>query len=113
MRDPILFHVQIVFDIDMKNQPKKNAALPPILYLRKGDTVRFYSKNTDSVIFVPNANVLFGDKDENLLIPVGQDRMTKPFTINAITGTFPYCVYCGAGNDFAEGYSAPKMIIED
>ena len=120
MDTSITYHVQIVFAPENKSPLKRLAVLPPLLYLHQGDSVVFSTKRTKAVFYIPNGTILFKMEpdseeiiDDGLIINVEAGQSSPSYIVKEKEGEFPYAVYCSAGNDFAEGYSSPKMIVED
>ncbi len=92
---------------------------PGHLYVSLDDKVTFSSKKTKITIFLPEpTRQLLGTLDN--LITLEATQSSDTFIIQKIGNKeegsegrrFPYAVYCEAGNDFAEGGSAPQMIVE-
>ncbi len=75
----------------------------------------FLAQGTNGVIFIPNANRLFDTSSGSLTIELKSGNQTESFTVsdNVASGDdFPYAVYCDGDNDFAEGGSSPRIIID-
>jgi hypothetical protein len=85
---------------------------PGYSYVSDGDKVIFSTKDTDIELFFPTQTKDLLDAPTNA-IKISASGPPVTFTINkSKEGKFPYAVYCEAGNDFAEGGSAPAMIVE-
>ena len=61
-------------------------------------------------------NLFDNVKDRDLTFNLGIEEISEEFVIKQTAKAgqkFPYSAYCFKGNDFAEGGSSPKIIIED
>ena len=114
MRAPELKLVEIIFN--PRDEENPNVARPGRLFVMPGDDVKFTTKNTGVTIWIPNAKELFGIGAEYFLFDIERDGESKILTVSeglAKGREYPYAVYCRDGNDFAEGNTAPRMIIEE
>jgi len=105
--------VQIIFDSRSVRKPR--FANPGRLGVKIGEEVIFEAENTNTTIWIPNANELFGTKGEYLIFDIKSGGESETFTV--MQGLpegkeYPYAVYCENSNDFAEGNTSPRMIIE-
>ncbi|MBD3383406.1 hypothetical protein GF407_00645 [candidate division KSB1 bacterium] len=117
MSGPVQRIIRIVNDHSQKFQSHRNLVLPPIQILNYDDQVIFEAVDTDVTVIIPNANELFGQSspEKNLIIEIPAGDLSDEWTIDkdaALNKVYPYAVYCSEGNDFAVGYSSPKIIIE-
>ena len=105
--------VQIIFD--SRNEVKPRSANPGHLHVKAGDSVEFGAENTNTTIWIPNAKELFGDKREHLIFDIKSGGKSKTFKVEKDLERgkeYPYAVYCENSDDFAEGNTSPRMIIE-
>jgi hypothetical protein len=117
MSEPVQRPIRIISDPGKKYRSHQNLILPPIQILNYDDQVVFKAVETDVVIIIPNARELFGQSNmgNNLIIEILTGDSSDEWTINkgaTLNKIYPYAVYCAEGNDFAVGYSSPKIIIE-
>ncbi len=117
MSGPVQRIIRIVNDHSQKFRSHRNLVLPPIQILNYDDQVIFEAVDTDVVVIVPNADELFGldSSEKNLIIEIPAGDFSDEWTIDkgaTLNRVYPYAVYCAEGNDFAVGYSSPKIIIE-
>jgi len=105
--------------IRKRNKPESGkpefVTSPGKQHVKKSDTVMFLAQGTNSVIFIPNANQLFDVASDSLTIELKSGNQTGSYTVsnNVASGDdFPYAVYCDGDNDFAEGGSSPRIIID-
>jgi hypothetical protein len=107
----------------------KSIVWPPVAVADGGDTVRFHAVNTDATILIQSAFCFEGMENETEVIALPKryvlDMKVKPNIkadkasadlspsgVDAVAGVYPYSVYCTDSNDFAEGQSAPVIMIE-
>ena len=105
--------VQIIFDSRSVRKPR--FARPGRLGVKSGEEVIFEAKHTNTTIWIPNAKELFGDKREHLVFDIKSGGKSETFTVKQGLPKgkeYPYAVYCENSNDFAEGNTSPRMIIE-
>ena len=105
--------VQIIFD--SRNEVKPRLANPGRLRVKSGEEVVFEAENTNTTIWIPNAEELFGIRGEHLIFDIESGGQSETFMVMQglpIGKEYPYAVYCENSNDFAEGNTAPRMIIE-
>ena len=110
-------NIKIIYDPQLKFEKHQHQVRPAHAYVKKGDKVIFSAIDTEVEIFFPEPtkNILVDNKgkaDQNG-ITINSDNPTETFTISndSDPGKFPYAVYCTEGSDFAEGGSAPRMIV--
>ena len=114
MKTPEMKLIEIIFD--PQNVETPNLARPGRLYVMPGDNVKFTTRNTAATIWIPNAEELFGVKAEYFLFDIERDGESEILTVREGLPKgreYPYAVYCREGSDFAEGNTAPRMIIEE
>ena len=108
--------INFYHDSSTPKPEKPNLALPGVLHVNNGDLVTFHATNSDVLIFIPNANKLIKNAGKNIQISIRAGGSSKGFRIdigsNKTPLTFPYAVFCERGNDFAEGNSSPKIIVD-
>lgn len=102
---------------------------PPVVVVDGEDTIRFHAVNTDATIFLESAFCFEEMENERELFALHKrhvlDIKVKPNIKadkasadlratgrDAVGGIHPYSVYCTESNDFAEGQSAPVIMIE-
>ncbi|MBL7136264.1 MAG: hypothetical protein ISS81_06695 [Candidatus Marinimicrobia bacterium] len=105
--------VQIIFDSRSVRKPR--FARPGRLGVKSGEEVIFEAENTNTTIWIPNAEELFG-RGEHLVFDIESGGKSETFTVMPrlrIGKEYPYAVYCENSNDFAEGNTSPRMIIEE
>ncbi len=117
MSEPVQRTIRIISDPGGKYRSHQNLVLPPIQVLNYDDQVVFQAVETDIVIIIPNAQELFGQSNagNNLILEIPAGNASDEWTIDkdaTLNKVYPYAVYCAEGNDFAVGYSSPKIIIE-
>lgn len=109
------------YQIKIRKREKPESGKPEFVaspgkqHVKKSDTVMFMAQGTNSVIFIPNANQLFDISSNSLTIELKSGNQTQSYTISenvTIGDDFPYAVYCDEDNDFAEGGSSPRIIID-
>ena len=88
---------------------------PGTVYVEDGDKIFFRTKDVEASVWFPRSDRLFDEKHDTF--PIGENEELAPFIINhkENAGTvFTYTVKCKREMDeqFAEGASSPKMIIE-
>lgn len=84
-------------------------------HVRKSDQIVFLPQGTNAVIFIPNADILLDTGESTLVLAASAGHQTKAFSIAETVESgkeFPYAVYCVDDNDFAEGGSTPRFIID-
>jgi len=104
-----------IIKIIYKGKFEKNdrQVIPGNLYVSRGDTVIFSSRDTYVEIFFPDQTKYLLKAPNVIEIKAGGH--SDPYTIHDIKSDdekFPYAVYCREDNDFAEGNSCPAMIVE-
>lgn len=90
-------------------------ASPGKMHVKKSEKIMFQAQGTNAVIFIPNANKFLDTNESTLVIDASSGRQTHSFTLsdNPSSGAeFPYAIYCDGDNDFAEGGSTPRIIID-
>lgn len=90
-------------------------ASPGRMHVKKSEKIMFQAQGTNAVIFIPNANKLLETNESTLIIDARSGKQTHSFTLsgNLSSGSdFPYAIYCDEDNDFAEGGSTPRIIID-
>ena len=115
-REPRNYLVQFIFDEEIRDEKYRQVVQPGHQYVHADDTIQFAPRNTDVIIFIPNAKDLFVGIDKDyLIIPLAMNDPPPAFTIKHVKNRriFPYAVYCKSGNDFAEGGTSPGIIVED
>jgi hypothetical protein len=111
----------------------KHVVWPPYVVVAQGEEVMFKAVGVDATVFLPMPEVFeetvdihdgtarssepVQKTDKGLVLRVGKKhtaiRVKKPASPDYTTRTaYPYSVYCKEANTFAEGNSAPVMIIE-
>ena len=106
--------VQIIFDSRSVRKPRFAFTNPGHLGVESGEEVIFEAKNTNTTIWIPNAEELFG-REEHLVFDIESGGKSETFTVKQGLPKgkeYPYAVYCENSNDFAEGNTSPRMIIE-
>jgi len=107
--------VQIIFDSRSVRKPRFAFTNPGRLHVKAGDSVEFGAENTNTTIWIPNAEELFGIREKPLIFDIKSGGKSETFTVmqDLPEGKeYPYAVYCENSNDFAEGNTSPRMIIE-
>ena len=112
----------------------KHVVWPPYVVVTHGEEVVFKAVGVDATVFLPMPD-MFEDTvdihngttrssepaqktDKGLVLEVGDRhsaiRVKKTASLgdNTTRVAYPYSVYCKQANTFAEGNSAPVMIIE-
>ena len=117
----------------------RNIVWPPYVFVRHGDTVTFTAVDTDVTVTLTNPE-MFEDTvkvsdgvnlstpadaktGRHLVLEVGKGhaviQVKSAAALKAMSGgayagrvAQPYTVYCKGSNSFAEGNSAPVIIIE-
>jgi hypothetical protein len=112
----------------------KHVVWPPYVVVAPGEEVVFKAVGVDATVFLPMPE-MFEDTvdvhdgttrstepaqktDKGLVLEVGKQhtavRVKKTDGLDAypVRAAYPYSVYCKQANTFAEGNSAPVMIIE-
>lgn len=115
-REPRNYLVQFIFDEKIQYEKYIHVVQPGHQYVHAGETIQFAPRNTDVIIFIPNAKDLFvGIDNDYIVITLTVNDPPPTFTIKHVKNkrVFPYAVYCKSGNGFAEGGSSPEIIIED
>ena len=115
-REPRNYLVQFIFDEEKRDERYRQVVQPCHTYVHADDTIQFAPRNTDVIIFIPNAKDLFVGIDTDYhIIKLAMNDQLPAFTIKHVKNKriFPYAVYCKRGNDFAEGGSSPEIIVED
>lgn len=95
--------------------PSKNVVVPGYLIVNRTDSVEFKTvNNKDATIFIPTKKQLF-EENKRVLDLDEAHKYTATLTVqqNAPAGVYTYAVYCKESDDFAEGNSPPRMIIEE
>lgn len=112
--------IKIIHDGKLLFEKHPNQVRPGNAYVSPGDKVIFSTRNTNIEIFLPPQTQYLLNASNNV-IPITAPGKSQTFIIQNIGSDekigspkrrFPYAVYCEAGNDFAEGGSAPQMIVE-
>lgn len=88
--------------------PKRSFVVPGSIKVKRGEDVSWKAGETDLVIFFPNERLLGTDK---ISVKSGETK-TETVNENIKPGIYPYAVYTAENNDFAEGNSMPRMIIQ-
>lgn len=112
---PATYLIRIRYDSEQKYESVPHVVMPPHQYLKRGDSVVFEAMNTDVIIFIPRADLLFGYTEKYYTFTIPDGKYSEQFAISMdcpVNREFPYTVYCAEGNGLAEGGSPPKMIIE-
>ena len=111
----------------------KARVIPGEVMVRPGDVINFVSLDTDLVLFVPRKDLFDHNSiqssyfTQTLTIKTPGDIVTinpaysllHPFPLWRTKGKrhrlemIEYIVYCPAINDFAEGGSSPRIIIDE
>ena len=105
-------NIQIIYEGMLLFEKHHQRVRPGQLYVRDGDEVFFSTRKTDIEIFFPQQTKELLKAPSNVIKMKSIDPPVA-FTIHkSEEGKFPYAVYCKEGNDFAEGGSAPAMIVE-
>jgi hypothetical protein len=103
----------------------KSRVVPGKAMARPGDKLIFIFKSRNAMVFFPEAEVLFGTSQRVFTPDEGgqlQLQLSESTSMRSALGTkagqvlvveFPYAVYCSDTREFAEGGSAPVIIIED
>lgn len=107
--------IQFIFDEKIQYEKFPQVTQPGHQYVHGEDTIQFAPRNTDTIIFIPNAKDLFVDIDDDyIVIPLAVNDPPQTFTIKHAENKriFPYAVYCKRGNGFAEGGTSPAIIVE-
>lgn len=90
-------------------------AAPGAEHVGKSDEIMFVTRGTHATIFIPNADKFLDGEGSTVVIEAAPGHQTRTFQIAAAAPSgkeFPYAVYCEDDNDFAEGGSTPRFIIE-
>ena len=112
MREQRRFWIQIIHDPKHVYERYTHVVQPGHQYLRVGDKVIFTTHRTAARIHIPNIEALFGIDDKWIMVE--KNGQSDEFTVQECPrGKYPFVVYCPDGNDFAEGCTSPRMIIED
>ena len=79
---------------------------------KSGDEITWTHNGGKVTISFPPEGDPFGI-EQVTLAPGGQKSLTVKVTEEVAPGTYPYSVFCAADNEYAEGDSPPRIIIED
>ncbi|MCK4297201.1 MAG: hypothetical protein KAX28_11165 [Candidatus Marinimicrobia bacterium] len=105
--------VQIIFN--SRSVRKSRFVNPGRLCVKSGEEVIFEAKNTTTTIWIPNAEELFENGEKHLIFDIENGDKSKTFKVEKDLERgkeYPYAVYCENSDDFAEGNTSPRMIIE-
>lgn len=91
-----------------KNGLSKSYVVPGKFKVSRGDEVTWKAGKTDLVMFFPDEK-LFGTREART---ERGGKITLKVSKDISPGRYPYAVYTGKTNDFAEGGSMPVMIIK-
>lgn len=104
--------IRIIYDPDLEYESHKHVVRPGHQYVSAGDKVIFKTMRTAARIFFPKAAELFVELKDNW-ITVEENDQSDPLTIkDGSSGKYAYVAYCNNGEDFAEGGSTPRIIVE-
>ena len=109
-------YVNVYYDEFKKFHKTEHVVLPGVLHVNSNDQITFIASKSNITIFIPNADRLFLQVEKNLRFPVNSGEVSETYTVvynkNEEPLVVPYAVFCENGNDFAEGNSSPKIIVE-
>ena len=101
---------QMCFIMDDRNTLRAD---PPEVWVKSGDTLTLiYEGDAPPTLFVPNKNV-FGDIIFMLSRSERDWRIELPVLKDAPMIKLPFALYAPDRNQIAEGYSPPRMNIND
>jgi len=107
-----LHRIRIIHDPDLQYEKHRHAVQPGHQYLKAGDKVIFKTMRTAARIFFPKAEELFVEQKGHW-ISVDENGQSDPLTIKECPhGKYAYVAYCSNGEDFAEGGTSPRIIVE-
>jgi len=102
-------------NVEIKCQNGKSLVIPGEIHVKRGDGVRFNAVNTDISLFMPRKDILESSESHSIRIRSIKSGHSKTLKVrlDSHPDTYTYGVYCKENNDFAEGNSSPKMIVEE
>jgi hypothetical protein len=102
-----------LIEISVVNTARGHAEVvePGSVVAKKNDTITFKAHESDTKIWFPKMEEIFGETNPFAVL---SNKSVEKTIIKVVTKreTFPYAVYCSLSNDFAEGNSAPRIIID-
>ncbi len=114
------FFIRIMYDADKRHEKYKAVVTPGHCYVQAGDEVVFLTDNTSITgeIYFPNIGELFGINPKNKTIPLDELSNLDLIVQQSLESgkEYPFAVYIidvvNGISDFAEGCTAPRVIIE-
>lgn len=98
----------IEIKIENRNGKRKSLVVPGHQRVKRNAPVRWKMKDSGAVFFFPDEE-LFGETEYR--VPKGE-TLSLTVNDNVEKGEYPYAVFTD-NNEFAEGGSYPKIIIDD
>jgi len=112
------FYIRIKSDAEKRHEKYKAVVTPGHCYVQAGDEVVFLTDNAAEMWF-PGIDELFENPPKGKIIQINPDDDPTPFTVKSdYSGKeYPFAVYVTIDDeqglkDFAEGCTAPRVIIE-
>ena len=107
--DKIIHEIQVMFD------GRKIVACPGTVYVKKTEFIRFNFFDSAGLLFLPRENFFIPEETDYVRVTTVKNGDKLTFGINPAVEAgekSPYAFYDYSRNDFAEGNSSPRIIIE-
>ena len=102
--------------VQIINDGKKFVVCPGTIHMKTTDSLKLIFPDLGGLLFIPKSYLFMENSGPIELLIDTKGITEKTFTINPeVTERVdtPYAFYCAGINDFAEGNSSPRIIIEE